>query len=232
MKTRRIRRNRINENQKVTLTLGQLKRLVKESISDEGDFEIEDGVLVKYHGNGEDVVIPNGVVEIGFEAFRNCYSVNSVTIPNSMKCIGEYAFIGCYLTSVTIPNSVTKIRNHAFQNCTNLRSVTIPNSVKYIGDFAFSGCISLTSVTIPDSVKEIGIWPFHKCFGLRSIVVANDEQRDMILYKDNDLLKATRIIVDGEDTDEYEVTEHGSGTIFINNRIDELKDELNAEFGG
>ena len=32
--------------------------------------------------------------------------------------------------------------------------------------------------------------------------------------------------------DEYEVTENESGTIFINNRIDELKDELNAEFGG
>ena len=40
MKTRRIRRSRINENQKITLTLGQLKRLVRESEKDNEGQEI------------------------------------------------------------------------------------------------------------------------------------------------------------------------------------------------
>ncbi len=36
------------------------------------DFIIENGVLVKYTGNGGDVVIPDGVTDIGYEAFRKC----------------------------------------------------------------------------------------------------------------------------------------------------------------
>ena len=35
----------------------------------EGDFVIEDGVLVAYQGSGGDVVIPDGVVSIGGQAF-------------------------------------------------------------------------------------------------------------------------------------------------------------------
>lgn len=43
MNTRRIRRSRINENQKITLTLGQLRRLVKESrIVNEGKHDFYD----------------------------------------------------------------------------------------------------------------------------------------------------------------------------------------------
>ena len=68
----------------------------------------------RYSGN---VVIPksvtyNGatyaVTSIGFEAFRSCSGLTSVTIPNSVTSIGSYAFYDCRgLTSVTIPNSVT-----------------------------------------------------------------------------------------------------------------------------
>lgn len=36
------------------------------------DFVIENGVLKKYLGNGGDVVIPDGVYEIGRSAFYEC----------------------------------------------------------------------------------------------------------------------------------------------------------------
>jgi hypothetical protein len=37
--------------------------------SDDGDFSIEDGVLLKYNGTSKDVVIPDGITEIGDKAF-------------------------------------------------------------------------------------------------------------------------------------------------------------------
>ena len=42
-----------------------------------------------------ELVIPNGVTEIGGKAFLNCTSLTSVTIPASVTSIGNDAFEGC-----------------------------------------------------------------------------------------------------------------------------------------
>ena len=114
------------------------------------------------------------VLSIGYEAFRHCTGLTSITLPNSITSIGACAFIGCTgLTSVTIPESVTSIGGQAFSNCTGLTSITIPNSVTSIGDGAFEGCKSLSSVTIPNSVTNIGCNAFSGCSGLTSITIPN-----------------------------------------------------------
>ncbi len=120
------------------------------------------------------VTIPNSVTSIGDYAFYNCLRLTSVTISNSVTSIGIKAFYGCHgLTSVTIPNSVTSIGDYAFNDCTSLTSVTIPNSVTSIGDYAFNGCSGLTSVTIPNSVTSIGDNTFCGCYGLTSVIIPN-----------------------------------------------------------
>lgn len=79
-------------------------------MSSNNDFEIENGVLVKYTGAGGDVVIPDGVTSIGDWAFSRCEGLTSVTMPDSVTTIGDYMFHSCKsLTSVTIPDSVTSI---------------------------------------------------------------------------------------------------------------------------
>ena len=84
-------------------------------------FDIEDGVLKKYHGNESSVVIPEGVTEIGERAFEGCKALASVAIPEGVTEIGERAFEGCKaLASVTIPASVTEIGQEAFSGCTSL----------------------------------------------------------------------------------------------------------------
>ena len=156
------------------------------------DFQIENGVLVKYTGNGGDVVVPEGVTSIGNEAFYECSSLTSVTIPDGVMSIEDDAFRYCEnLTSVTISDSVTSIGDRAFSSCSSLSSVTIPDSVTSIGDGAFSGCDdladdsglviirnvlhhckeSITSVTIPDGVTSIGDSAFEECRNLKNVTI-------------------------------------------------------------
>ena len=136
------------------------------------DFEIQNGILIKYRGKGGNVTIPDGVTSIGNSAFSRCESLVSVAIPDGVTSIGGSAFSWCKsLTSVTIPDSVTSIGNYAFSDCTSLTSVTMPDSVTSIGGLAFSWCKSLTSVIIPDSVTSIGNYAFSGCRSLTSVAI-------------------------------------------------------------
>ncbi len=124
--------------------------------SDLDGFEIENNILVKYHGNDADVVIPDGVTEIGEEAFENCESLENVTIPDSITDIGDKAFAGCIrLREVNIPGSVQEMGHNVFTACFNLESVTFSYGVKKIKSCSFCFCDRLKKVTIPNSVIEI-----------------------------------------------------------------------------
>ncbi len=122
--------------------------------------------------NIKEIIIENGLTNIGDYAFRYCYNLTSIEIPDSVTSIGNYAFGYCAdLACITIPDSVTSIGNYAFYNCCSLTSITIPDSVTSIGDYAFCGCTSLTSITIPDSVTSIGDYAFYNCCSLTSIEI-------------------------------------------------------------
>jgi Flp pilus assembly protein TadD len=104
-----------------------------------GDFEIKDGVLVKYHGLGGAVVIPAGVTAIGEGAFSMTSLLNTVSIPDGVTRIGKEAFYMCYgLSTVNIPDGVTSIGESAFAVCMSLTSIRIPDSVTSIGNLAFN----------------------------------------------------------------------------------------------
>lgn len=82
----------------------------------ESEFEIVDGVLIKYHGESETVNIPDGVKKIGDRAFNNTI-IESITIPESVKEIGDSVFYFCWgLKSITIPKNVIAIGNCFWQH--------------------------------------------------------------------------------------------------------------------
>ncbi len=120
------------------------------------------------------ITIPDSVTSIGDSAFSGCTRLTSITIPDSVTSIGDSAFSGCTrLTSIIIPDSVTSIGIYAFRDCTRLESVTIGNSVTSIDWRAFYNCTGLTSITIPDSVTSIGDEAFYGCTGLTSVTIGD-----------------------------------------------------------
>lgn len=78
-------------------------------MSNNSDFQIKDGVLIRYTGKDKDVVIPDSVTSIGENAFYWCKSLTSITIPDSVTSIGDRAFEDCTsLTSIKIAASNEK----------------------------------------------------------------------------------------------------------------------------
>lgn len=51
--------------------------------------------VIGYGGNPSEATIPNGVVTIRSNAFKNCISLQTVTLPNGLKTIGVSAFERC-----------------------------------------------------------------------------------------------------------------------------------------
>ncbi len=71
-----------------------------------------------------EVIIEDGVTDIGKSAFEYCKGLTDITIPDSVTSIGEYAFEYCKgLTDITIPDSITRIGEYAFYKCDNLTDV-------------------------------------------------------------------------------------------------------------
>ena len=115
------------------------------------------------------VSLPDGLTNIGKEAFSGCSSMTSIELPNSVTSIGESAFLDCFdLLSIEIPESVISIGNYAFRMCTDLTSVNIPSNVTSIGKQVFMDC-ALTSIEIPESVTSIGSEAFYGCKKLTSV---------------------------------------------------------------
>lgn len=93
-------------------------------------FIIEGTVLKKYNGNEKEVVIPEGITEIGYDAFRGNKGLMEVWIPKSVECINNGAFSYCkYLTTIHVYNSLAIIRN-AFYSCESLRDIVFFGNIE------------------------------------------------------------------------------------------------------
>ena len=117
------------------------------------------------------------VRRIGYQAFRGCSELTSVSIPDGVANIGSEAFSYCSaLAHVSIPSSVTNIGDSAFGSCGALRNVNIPSGIQNIGTtaFAWSG---LECVTVPGSVKNIGHQAFYGCENLAEVVLGSGVER-------------------------------------------------------
>lgn len=137
------------------------------------DFEIVAGVLKKYKGQSDTVIIPDSVKAIEEKCFKGS-AVKKVIIPNSVINIGNNAFELCQnLETITIGNSVISIGKAAFSYCSSLKNIDLPDSITYLDEYTFYNCNSLNKVKISNSIKIIGDWSFYKCCNIKEIILPN-----------------------------------------------------------
>ena len=126
-----------------------------------------------------DVVLPDGLTELGTkafyesgitslttslanipaEAFAYCTELRSVTLQKGVTTIGENAFYrSSCLWQIEFPDGLTRIGEHAFDGC-NLETIRLPDSVSIVEQYAFNSC-GATTIRLPKTMKEIGAFAF------------------------------------------------------------------------
>lgn len=133
---------------------------IKELVIEDGIEEI--GVAAFRNNLIEEVVIPDSVKTIGGGAFSNNEHLKKVTLSKGLTEIAGSVFYGCPIQELTIPDGVTTIGSRSFQNA-DIRNLTIPASVTEIKSNAFTNNKNLQDLVIPGTVKRIGTSAFSYC---------------------------------------------------------------------
>lgn len=138
------------------------------------------------------VYIPEGIKNIGNDAFGECDSIVSISLPGTVKNIeksfrkmkrlkavkispeikniSNTTFVDCIsLTYIYIPEGIERIERDAFGRCSNLKNVSLPQSLKVIERGVFWECSGLEEITVPANVTEIGDYAFYHCDNLKHI---------------------------------------------------------------
>ena len=165
-------------------------KLTTLDLSDVAIDEIWDCMFSKCE-NLRHIVLPNNIVKIGYDAFRDCSSLTSINIPSSVTSIRSFAFGSCSsLTSVCITdiaawckinfdyasNPLSKVNCYVGSKPSKLyldnkllEELVIPEEITEIKDYAFAGYFYLTSIIFHNGVTSIGKVAFADCSSLVSI---------------------------------------------------------------
>ena len=139
----------------------------------------------------EEVIIGEGVTNVGAHVFQDCRNLTKVTLPSTLTRIEEYAFYFTAINEIKIPSGVNYIGTYALSNtkitslvvpegvtwigcasnCSELSEVILPSTAKNISSYAFAGCTSLKAITIPSGVNYIDQRAFLDCTKLEVIIV-------------------------------------------------------------
>ncbi len=163
------------------------------------------GYLISADGCKGDVVIPDGVKEIGSYVFSQNKDITSVTIPDSVTSIGYEAFFACSnLKEIHIPSSVNYIGARAFEqtpwlqeqekqskefviinhiavsivwnaDTANKTTFVVPEGVEDMSPELFWAVDMVSSITLPASQKYIREKTFNMCMGLKTLTILDPD---------------------------------------------------------
>ena len=150
-----------------------------------GDYTYTDNndgtvTITNYGGSEKDVVVPEEldgkmVSAIGYAAFAECRSLESLVVPETVTRLQDYAFSQCTsLTRAQLPESIVSLGRGVFKNCILLEEVNIPTSLTTVAMEMFAGCTSLTEIEIPQTIRSLGDSAFSGCSGLSEIVLPDN----------------------------------------------------------
>ncbi len=144
------------------------------------DFEeviITDGYLYvgkeafKDNRHLQQVVMPYTLLEIGDSVFEGCSDLRRVTLTERLEKIGEAAFRGTGLKTVVFPSSVYYIGKYAFADCGSIDNIVIPENIDIVSEGLFENCVNLKKINFSDSLQEIGERAFRGCNNLDIITI-------------------------------------------------------------
>lgn len=119
------------------------------------------------------LVLPEGLLNIGQYAFHSGGFTGDLTLPNTIQTIGHYAFYGCGdITALTVGEGATSIGGYAFWDCPSVVTVnfnavncTTMNTASAYSVFnvgnANGGETPITSLTIGANVTNIPDFAFY-----------------------------------------------------------------------
>ena len=106
------------------------------------DFIISSGIVKKYIGDSDVVIVPEGVRELAPCLFWDNQKIIEVVLPKSLVNIG----------------------GDTFYNCANLEKVNIPKNLKYMGNNPFAGCPKIKVTNESESFNLVGGALYNKDF--------------------------------------------------------------------
>ena len=111
------------------------------------------------------MLLPDGIEEIGSDAFRMT-ALGSVVTPPSVRTIRQGAFCKCpCIQSVTLNEGLEVLGTDEHPDGTThfgvfeeslMRSVKLPSTLKRIEYSAFKGCRCLSDIRLPEGLESIG----------------------------------------------------------------------------
>ena len=94
-----------------------------------------------YDSGLKQIVIPQGVEELGGKAFMNCKELWTVDFAEGLEAIGSSCFERSSIREIFFPDSLKIIGDRAFYGCSQLRKVAVPeeNRLESAGARVFAG---------------------------------------------------------------------------------------------
>lgn len=109
------------------------------------------------HPTLRQLVIPDGVTAIERAAFAECPALTSVRLPDTLQFIAANAFVDCpALTEVILPDNLLPISWRTFRGTPWLDALLEQKPYVMLGDLLFCASEREPHVTVPAGVRRIG----------------------------------------------------------------------------
>lgn len=124
------------------------------------DFEIKDGVLLKYTGKIDGAIeLLAGVKEIACQCFAKS-KIKKLVLNDGIEVIGDFAFYKSAIEEINFPSTLKIIGKHAFEDCTSLAKVDLSKTaLRTIEEATFWGC-GMIELKLPQHLEQIGAQAF------------------------------------------------------------------------
>ena len=140
---------------------------------DKAEDDVLPGFCFKYKKTLTSIVLPDVLKRINPRAFDGAGLTGSLNIPEGVVEIGDNAFVDNDFTGVlTLPSTLKKIGSDAFNSAGFKCPLNLPDGIEEIGSGCFWDCRNLYGkLILPSHLKKLGSGAFRGCTGLKGDLV-------------------------------------------------------------